>query len=123
MKNFKVGKELTSILLSSTDITNIIDNRVFPLVANAGTSFPFIVYRRSGYKPYSDKDYTDEVARVELAILSDNYIDGVQLADIVSDALEKKQTDTIDNITIDDSSEEYNNDTYIQKINLIITLK
>ena len=123
MKNFKVGKDLTAILLADATVQNLVGNKVFPLVANAGTTFPFIVYRRNGYRPYSNKDYTDEVAYIELAVLSDNYIDGVQVADAVGNALDGKETQTIDEIVIENASEEYNNDTYVQKINLKITIK
>jgi hypothetical protein len=123
MKNFKVGKDLTAILLADSTVHSLVGDKVFPLVANAGTTFPFIVYRRNGYRPYSNKDYTDEVAYIELAVLSDNYIDGVQLADAVGNALNEKETETIDEIVIENASEEYNSDTYIQKINLKITIK
>lgn len=123
MKNFKVGKDLTAILLADSTVHSLVGDKVFPLVANAGTTFPFIVYRRNGYRPYSNKDYTDEVAYIELAVLSDNYIDGVQLADAVGNALNEKETQTIDEILIENASEEFNNDTYIQKINLKITIK
>ena len=120
MKNFKVGKDLTAILLADSTVHNLVGDKVFPLVANAGTTFPFIVYRRNGYRPFSNKDYTDEAADIEIAILSDNYIDSVQVADAVGNALNEKETETIDEIEITNASEEYNSDTYIQKINIRI---
>lgn len=123
MKNFKVGKDLTAILLADSTVHNLVGDKVFPLVANAGTTFPFIVYRRNGYRPFSNKDYTDEAADIEIAILSDNYIDSVQVADAVGNALNEKETETIDEIEITNASEEYNSDTYIQKINIRITIK
>jgi hypothetical protein len=51
MKNFTVGKELTALLIADSTVQKLVDNKVFPLVANAGTTFPFIVYRRNGYRP------------------------------------------------------------------------
>lgn len=113
MKNFTVGKELTALLIADSTVQKLVDNKVFPLVANAGTTFPFIVYRRNGYRPYSNKDYTDEVVYIELAVLSDNYIDSVQIADAVGNALDNKTTETIDEIIIENASEEFNNDTYV----------
>lgn len=123
MKNFKVGKDLTAILLADSTVHNLVGDKIFPLVADAGTTFPFIVYRRNGYRPFSNKDYTDESADVEIAILSDNYIDSVHVADAVGNALNQKETETIDEIEITNASEEYNSDTYIQKINIRITIK
>lgn len=46
MKNFKIGQEIRNAILSSTAVKNAVDTKVFPLIANAGTTFPFIVYRR-----------------------------------------------------------------------------
>jgi len=37
MKNFKIGKEIKSLLLNNSDLTDLIGNKVFPLVANVGT--------------------------------------------------------------------------------------
>ena len=45
-----VGKAINTILKDSK-ITN-----VYPIVADLGTKFPFIVYRRTGLNPSSSKD-------------------------------------------------------------------
>lgn len=123
MKNFKIGKELTSILLNNEDVTNVLDNKIFPLVANAGTTFPFLVYRRSGFRTEGNKDYSDEIVTVELAILSQKYEESVNAADIVADAVDRKETNIIDDIRIVNIYEDYSEDTYIQKISIDIYIK
>lgn len=123
MKNFKIGKELTSILLNNEDVTNVLNNKIFPLVANAGTTFPFVVYRRSGYRTDGNKDYADEIVSVELAILSQKYEESVNVADIVADALNRKETNIIDDIRIVNIYEDFSEDTYIQKISIDIYIK
>lgn len=120
MKNFKIGKELTSILLNDDTVSADVGNKVFPLVANAGTTFPFIVYRRSSYRPNNNKDYEDEIVSVELAILSEKYENSVNIANHVADALNGKQTDLIETIKITNIFEDYQEDTYIQKLNIDI---
>ena len=120
MKNFKIGKELTSILLNDDTVSADVGNKVFPLVANAGTTFPFIVYRRSSYRPNNNKDYEDEIVSVELAILSEKYEQSVNIANHVADALNGKQTDLIETIKITNIFEDYQEDTYIQKLNIDI---
>ena len=120
MKNFKIGKELTSILLNDDIVSADVGNKVFPLVANAGTTFPFIVYRRSSYRPNNNKDYEDEIVSVELAILSEKYEQSVNIANHVADALNGKQTDLIETIKITNIFEDYQEDTYIQKLNIDI---
>ena len=120
MKNFKIGKELKTILTTNRDVTDYVDNKVFPLVANAGTTFPFIVYRRSGYRPNDNKDLWDEIVSVELAILSDKYEESVNVANVVADVLEDAETELVEQIKITNIFEDYQEDTFIQKINIDI---
>ena len=117
MKNFKIGKELKTIL---NNVNSAVDNKVFPLVANAGTTFPFIVYRRSNYRPNDNKDYLDEIVGVELAILSDKYEESVNVANDVADTLENAHTELVEQIKITNIFEDYQEDTFIQKINIDI---
>lgn len=123
MKNFKIGKELTSILLNNEDVTNVLDNKIFPLVANAGTTFPFLVYRRSGYRTDGNKDYGNEIVSVEIAVLSPKYEESVNVADVVADTLNGKNTEIIDDIKIVNIYEDFAEDTYIQKMSIDIYIK
>jgi len=116
MKNFKIGKELRTILNNVESL----NNKVFPLVANAGTTFPFIVYRRSNYRPNDNKDYEDEIVGIELAILSDKYEESVNVANNVANALLNAHTELIESIKITNIYEDFQEDTFIQKINIDI---
>lgn len=122
MRNFKVGKEIKSLLENDSNVSKYIDNRVFPIVANEGTEFPFVVYRRIGYSPLSNKDYMNEKVQVEITVLSQKYDEGVNVADAVATALNQKQTNIIDEIIISNISEDYSSDTFIQKLFLDIYL-
>ena len=124
MKNFDIGKELTTIILHNDDITNLIDNKVFPLVANAGTTFPFVVYRRSSFSPRGNKDELSEVVGIDLAVISNTYSQSVNLANLIADTLlAVNDNDVIDYVRIVNMWEDFSEDTYIQKINIDIYLK
>lgn len=123
MKNFKIGKELANILLADEEVKRSLDNKVFPLVANAGTSFPFLVYRRSGYRTDGNKDYGNEIVSVEIAVLAQKYEESVNVADVVADALNGKNTEIIDDIKIVNIYEDFAEDTYIQKMSIDIYIK
>lgn len=124
MKNFDIGKELTTIILQNDDITNLIDNKVFPLVANAGTTFPFVVYRRSSFSPRGDKDELSEVVGIDLAVISNTYSQSVNLANLIADTLlAVEDNDVIDYVKIVNMWEDFSEDTYIQKLSLDIYLK
>ena len=123
MKNFKIGSEIRNVILSSTAVKNAVDTKVFPLIANAGTTFPFIVYRRSSYSPKSDKDTLTESVYIEIAIICNNYEQSVTIANDVADVLINYESDTIEEIKVTNISEEFISDSFVQKINLQIDLK
>lgn len=121
MKNFAIGKELNRIL-TEANVTGI-DNKIFPLIANANTTFPFLVYRRNFYRPTSNKDLEDEVVGVEIVIAATKYEESVIIADSVASALLHKKTDIIDDIQINNMYEDFIDDTFLQHINIDIYIK
>lgn len=122
MKNFKIGSEIRNVILSSTTVKNAVDTKVFPLIANAGTTFPFIVYRRSSYSPQSDKDALTETVYMEIAIICNNYEQSVSIANDVADVLLAYKSDTIEEIKVTNISEEFISNSFVQKVNLQINL-
>lgn len=123
MNNFKIGSQIRTLLLSDAAVTEKLENKVFPLIANANTTFPFLVYRRAAFRPAYNKDIENEIVVIEIAIATVKYEDGVDIADSVADALNGKTTDLIEDIQVTNIYEEFESDTFIQKITLEITLK
>lgn len=123
MKNFKIGSEIRNVILSSSAVKNAVDTKVFPLIANAGTTFPFIVYRRNSYSPLSNKDVLNESVYMEIAIICNNYEQSVSIANDVADVLLAYESDTIEEIKVTNISEEFISDSFVQKVNLQIDLK
>jgi hypothetical protein len=115
MKLVKIGKSLKTLLLSNQEVAETLTGKIFPLVAVEGTTFPFLVYRRSGYVPGGNKDFEDEVVTMELAILSDKYENSVNVADAVLTGLQGSNAD-INEVKIIGTSEEFSDDIYIQKL-------
>ena len=104
-------------------MTSALGNKIFPLIAPAKTTFPFLVYRRSYYTPQSNKDYDGEKVGIEIVIVSTQYEEGVDIADAVADALIHHTTDNIDDITAITMSEDFIEDTFLQRITIEATLK
>lgn len=123
MKNFRIGAEIRDALLNSTSITDYVESKVFPLIANAGTTFPFIVYRRSSYSPVSNKDNLTETVYLEIAVIANNYEQSVVIANNIADLLISYHSNNIDEIKVTNISEEFISDSYVQKINLQVDLK
>ena len=123
MKNFEVGKDIKTLLSLSPEVSSALGNKIFPLIAAAKNTFPFLVYRRSYYNPMSNKDYEGERVGIEIVIASTQYEEGVKIVDAVADALLHKQTQNIDDIEAVTMSEDFIEDTYLQRITMEITLK
>ena len=123
MKNFKIGKEIVTILSGSSDVTDALGNKIFPLVAVPNTTFPFMVYRRSYYTPASNKDYEGEKVGVELVIAATKYEDSVDIADKVATAINHARTTMIDDVIITNIKEDFIEETFTQQINLEVTLR
>lgn len=120
MKGLQIGKAINAILAEE----NI--QKVFPIVADEGTTFPFIVYRRIGLQSARD-NYTKDrfyddtrYSRVEVLIADTNYKGCLELADKVADILVKTRGIfngiKIREITLEDADEDYIEDTFIQKL-------
>lgn len=123
MDSLNIGKAIYTILQTSIDI----DKKIYPLIADEGTTFPFIIYKRTGLTPESTKDNTNENVSVEINIASSNYSESIDLAIKVRKALEHKNGTysdiAIEDIVIDDATEDYIEDTFIQTLTFKIELQ
>ena len=123
MDSLNIGKAIYTILQTCKDI----DKKIYPLIADEGTTFPFIIYKRTGLTPESTKDNTNENVSVEINIASSNYSESIDLAIKVRKALEHKKGTysdiAIEDIVIDDATEDYIEDTFIQTLTFKIELQ
>lgn len=123
MKNFDIGKDIIALLSADTDVTSALGTKIFPLIAPAKTTFPFMVYRRYYYTPANNKDWENEKVGVEFAIASVKYEEGVKIADAVADALQHQKTDNIEDINVTNTNEDFYDDTFVQRINIEVEMK
>lgn len=127
--SLQVGKAIYNILSNNVDVVNKVNKKIYPLVADQSTTFPFIVYRRTGLEPSTTKDryiYSSS-AIIQIVIASENYNDSVDIAEKVKDALIGKRgiysNIEILDITLINADEDYFEDTFIQTLTLNIKLK
>jgi hypothetical protein len=119
--SLKVGKIVYS------KIGSLVNNRCYPLIAENGTTYPFIIYQRDSLDSTFCKDgvYEDEV-NVSVRVVTDSYNAGIDLAQSVREAM------TFNNYTIEDggtytslmvqADEEFSNDAYVQTLIFRITI-
>ena len=123
MKGLHLTKAIHAIL-ANAGITN-----VHAIVAEENTPQPFAVYRRASLSVDDTKDRLaqDQRATLSVQVVSMDYQSGLMLADSITNALVGK-TGTfegvyIDDISLADAAEMYNDTSYLQDLTFDITIE
>ena len=120
--SLQVGKVIFDILSNDPQVTQRVNSKIFPLVAENNTTFPFIVYKRTGIEPQTSKDRMihREETNVDVIIISDTYNDSIEVADLVKTALTGKNGIfsgiSVKDIEFIDASEDFQDETFIQNL-------
>lgn len=128
--SLKIGKYIAKKLSENEDIKTfgITDSsKIWPIVANTNTKYPYIVYQRTSLLPEYTKDgCLYNTVSVEIKIVSDNYIKSLDIANKVREIFEKKQYKSDDlsikNCEINSVQEDFIEDAYVQTIDFNFTI-
>lgn len=113
-----IGKTIYKLLTDSDELKDYVGNKIYPLIADDGVTFPFIIYYRTSIRNTVCKDgyYEDEVSFSIIAV-SNSYIQSLEIANIIRSIFEKKKlSDTIYNCTVEDIDEDYRDNAYVQQL-------
>lgn len=123
MDSLKVGKEIFSLLNGNSSLTALVDNRIYPIIVENGTNYPFIVYKRSNIIPNYTKDlhFEDNVI-IDIICVSNDYSGGIDIASIVRNTLEDKRIGDIQSIKLESADEDYIDDAYVQTLSFNLTI-
>ena len=105
IQSILVAKLVYNFLKSNTELNNYIDGRVFPIVAELGTEFPYVAYSRTYITPTYTKDYyTEDSVGVDIVVASQDYLESLEIANIIRQQFECKRLGLDDEITISQSN-------------------
>lgn len=123
MKSLEVGKEIYSLLNGDSRLTTLVGNKIYPIIVEKETNYPFIVYKRSNIIPEYTKDFhlKDNVI-IDIICVSNNYANGIEIAEIVRDILEDKRTNDIQSIRLESADEDYIDDAFVQTLSFNLTI-
>lgn len=123
MQSLKVGKEIYSHLKENKSLTDIVGNKIYPIIVEKDTNYPFIVYKRSNVIPDYTKDYhfKDDVI-VDIICVSNHYVESVEIATLVRESLEDKKYGDIVSIRLESADEDFVDDAYIQTLTFNLTI-
>lgn len=123
MNSLKVGKEIYSILSKNKSLTDIVGNKIYPIIVEKDTNYPFIVYKRSNVIPDYTKDYHfKDYVIVDIICVSNHYVESVEIASLVRESLEDKRIGDINSIRLESADEDFIDDAYIQTLTFNLTI-
>lgn len=123
MNSLKVGKEIYSHLKENKSLTDIVGNKIYPIIVEKDTNYPFIVYKRSNVIPDYTKDYHfKDYVIVDIICVSNHYVESVEIASLVRESLEDKRIGDIDSIRLESADEDFIDDAYIQTLTFNLTI-
>lgn len=117
-----VGKHIRNILVGDETLSQYLQTgQITALVANENTTFPFIVFSRTGLTPSYTKDgLLESNITFEIVCVSTDYVESLEIANIVRNLLECKcYTDDgiyIKQIILSAVNENYLYDAYVQRL-------
>lgn len=123
---FSVCTLIRERLLADEKIKELVDSRVYPVIAPEGTEGSYIVYVRDEYS--IDRTKTGIAFHnciVFISCVSSSYDESQKIADAVFQALDGKykintKAQNINAIEMIDSTEDYDGDVYIQTLSFSI---
>lgn len=126
--SLEVGAAIKEMLLSDNALTAKIGDRLFPVLAKENTSFPFVIYKRSGLIPAYTKDKysVEDTVFIDVVTVSDKYVESLEIANIIRNALERKRG-TFAGIKINDirlaNSDEDGEDVFAQGLSFEVIIE
>ena len=84
----KLSKDVYNVLNENSELNEMVSGRIFPIASSINTKFPFILFSRNSYIPSYVKDgISNKTATVTVLVMSDDYSNGVDVADAVNNAM------------------------------------
>ena len=121
--SIKIGKLIYARLSQDQSLTTLIgNNKIFPIVAENETKYPFVTYVRTGISPATQtKDgRIEDIVTFQVSVCSDSYNEALDVADKVRELLEIKKISSTDLAMIETYmtgiTEMYDSNTYIQQM-------
>lgn len=124
MSGIAITKNIRTQLLKNTQLTDKIGNKIFPIVADDGTTFPFILIKKSGMTTnYSKCGAINDVVNATIEVVDNNYSRAVELSEEIRNTIERNKFSNISNVEVVNVIEDYVSDSYIitQQYKIMIT--
>ncbi len=76
----EIGKTIYTLLSANASLTNLIGNKIYPLVIPADEQLPVVVYERQGNNDSTKDGGAVNNINFDITILSENYAEAIRIA-------------------------------------------
>lgn len=112
-----VNKHIYSLLKEDESLKELVGEKIYPIVAEETVTYPFVIFTKESVNGNYTKDLLlFDTAIISVAIAANNYFETVKIAERVRAILENHIDSYFYNILLDNVTEEYLEDAFIQQL-------
>ena len=118
----KLTKYIRKFLLDNKELMKLVSpTSIFPIVAQANTTYPYIVMQRTGIRAsYSKAGITEDNVTLEIIAISNDYSQSIDIAQLIRETIDGKRYRSdeieIDDIEVESITEEFVDNAYLQRL-------
>jgi len=110
------GKEIYSLLISSEDVTDLVGDKIYPLIIPEGTSLPCVVYQRNYENKYTKDGLGTSDSNIDISVIALDYEEAINISNAVFNTLSGASNDTVKDIRLVSGNEVYAEGAFIQNM-------
>lgn len=115
--SISVNKHIYNILINDEKLNDLVDKKIYPIVAEENVKFPFVIFTKENcFANYSKDLLCYDSVTISVAVAAVNYFQTVQIAERIRQVLENYRDGYFYNILLENVSEDFAEDTYIQQL-------
>lgn len=123
MSGISINKNIYALLSKDEELSKSVSGQIYPLIAKANTSFPFVIFKRNNLSPTYTKDINvSDTVSVSISIVAKEYFESVEITERVRTILENKRTQEIRSIRLLSATEDFVDDAYVQELEFEIKI-
>lgn len=112
-----VNKHIYQLLSSDSGLTTMVDNKIYPLVAEESVTYPFVIFTKESVSGNYSKDFlVNDTVTISVVVAASNYFQTVNIAERIRAILENYRDGYFLSILLDNVTEEFIEDAYIQQL-------
>lgn len=112
-----INKHIYSILSQDDKLKEMVGNKIYPLIAEESTTFPFIIFKRTNINTeYSKDGVVQDTVDINIGIAAINYNQTIEISERCRELLELTRNGYFKRITLTSVYEDYVDDTYTQEL-------